>query len=85
MTTKFDISIPMPSDTVPPPRAIFRSRYGFKDRVVIDGDASLVGYVTAMLWRDPDGGAIEVSWIHNGTAQSAWIQPYRLTLADGQA
>lgn len=59
----------------------FKSSFAIGDRVLIDGCRDLVGRVTAYLWRST-GCQIEVSWIHNGTAQSAWIDDWRLTAAE---
>lgn len=58
------------------------SKWGLKDQVLIDGDKSLVGTVTAFSWRGGDV-QVEVSWIHNGAAQAAWIQEWRLSELGG--
>ena len=76
------LNIAMPSGAKAPPRTILRSQWAFGDCVLIDGDTSLVGRVTAFSWRDGASETVEISWIHNGTAQIAWMQPYRLSLAE---
>lgn len=81
MTAKFEVNTPMPSGTKPPPRMTLHSQWVFGDRVEIDG-TDVIGVVTAICWRSQDGMTIEVSWMHNGTAQTAWIQPYRLKEAE---
>jgi hypothetical protein len=50
------------------------------DKVNIDGDTSIHDTVTALCWRTEDGYMIEISWMHNGRAHSAWFQPSRLSL-----
>jgi len=61
--------------------ATFETPYGFGDRVLIDGDASIRAVVTAFVFR---GGAvlIEVSWISNGASHSERIEDFRLSRAD---
>jgi hypothetical protein len=64
------------------PRSSYTSHFALMDQVHIDGDTSLRGYVTALCWRSEDGPTIEVSWMHNGQAHSAWFQPSRLVLVN---
>jgi hypothetical protein len=53
------------------------SRFDYADRVIIDGDDSLVGRVTGFFFRGPVT-LIEVSWIHNGDARFQNIEEWRL-------
>lgn len=48
------------------------------EQVCIDGDDSLRAVVTGVLWKSSGDHQIEVSWIHNGTANSAWFADHRL-------
>jgi hypothetical protein len=54
------------------------SNWDFRDRVLIDGDASIVGVVTAFMFRAPNPSLVEVSWVHNGEAKAAWFEEWRL-------
>ncbi len=58
----------------------WKTRFVFGCRVVIDGDQSLVGCVTAFMWR-PAGRLVEVSWVHNGALNTEWIDEFRLSEA----
>lgn len=55
----------------------------FWEKVVIDGDRSLVGTVTALQFRptytDSVTLLVEVAYVHNGDAKVAWIEPKRLS------
>lgn len=61
----------------------FQSRFAIGHRVKMDasslGEDGLVGLVTAVNFRSHTDYILEVSWLHNGTAQSAWFQPWRLS------
>jgi len=51
----------------------------FGDWVFIDGDPSIKGRVTALLFRPMEAmPTVEVSWMHNGQAANAWIESWRL-------
>lgn len=55
------------------------SRFMFGDWVIIDDDPSIKGRVTALLFRPSEAmPTVEVSWLHNGQATSAWIETWRL-------
>jgi hypothetical protein len=55
--------------------------FAFSDKVFIDGDKSITARVTGFWWKDDDKNyLVEVSWMHNGTSQTAWMQPWRLDL-----
>jgi hypothetical protein len=56
------------------------SQHDITDRVIIDQDASIVGTVTAILWRGPHRPThYEVSWIANGDSKACWIEEFRLS------
>jgi hypothetical protein len=57
------------------------SRFGFGDRVIIDGDRSLVARVISFTFRS-HCAQVEVGWVHNGAAQTASVDEWRLQLAD---
>ena len=64
----------------------FSSDLSPRQKVMIDGDRSLVGVVTSYQFRPVvvgktiDGAyvVIEVSYLHNGEAKTAWIERDRL-------
>lgn len=61
----------------------FASIWSFRDRVLIDGDTSIVGLVTAFQFRGDRGEPIvEVSWVHNGDVKTAWFEEWRLKLEE---
>lgn len=45
---------------------------------VADASGPLLGVVTQITFRSTYEHVFEVSWLHNGTSQSAWFQPWRL-------
>ena len=65
------------------PRSSFVSRFAFQDRVIIDGGRDLVGVVTGFNFRERSY-MVAVSWIHNGTSCEAWIEEWRLEMAEGR-
>lgn len=58
----------------------FESPFAIRDKVYIDGDESLVGYVTAVVWRE-EKPVVEVSWVSD-CAKTAWFEIWRLTKWD---
>jgi hypothetical protein len=58
------------------------SVWGFTDRVCIDGDKSLIGSVTGLLWHNIHSYMVEVSWMHNGASYCAWVHSWRLSKPD---
>jgi hypothetical protein len=52
-----------------------------RDRVIIDGDASVVGVISAVQFRMTREPLYEVSYMHNGVAQASWIEEWRLEAA----
>lgn len=60
--------------------ALYQTSFALRDLVHIDGDTSLTACVTAVCWRE-EAPSIEVSWMHNGNANKAWIEPWRLSMA----
>ena len=51
----------------------------FGQRVYIDDDKSIIARVTGFLFRDNYRTA-ECSWFHNGKAESAWIELWRISI-----
>ena len=58
----------------------FAADFDFGDRVLLDGDSSLVARVVAFSFRS-EFPQIEVAWVHCGTLHSAWVDPFRLSAA----
>jgi hypothetical protein len=79
---KLTVNIPMPSGAKQPLRTHFSSEFAFRDRVLIDGDQSIIGVVSGFAWSTEEGYTVKVSWMHAGAAQVAWFDSWRLELAD---
>jgi len=62
-------------------RATFESPFALGDRVWIDGCRDLTAIVTGLCWRN-ERVSVECSWIAVSDAKEAWIQAWRLTLAE---
>lgn len=60
----------------------FQSKYSIQDRVIIDADRHLAGYITAVQFRQTRGPLYGVSYVHNGDAKEAWIEEWRLSWWD---
>lgn len=56
------------------------SPFTFGDRVILDGDSSLIARVTAVLFRY-EYCQIEIAWLHNGSSYSAYVDNWRLSPA----
>lgn len=56
----------------------YHSKFDLWDRVLIDGNKSPVGIVTAIQMRSESAVLIEVSYMHDGNAKTAWIEEERL-------
>jgi hypothetical protein len=56
----------------------FESRWNFRDRVYLDNDNSIVGFITAFQFREERPPMIEVAWVHNGDSRAAWFEEWRL-------
>lgn len=65
--------------------AIFQTKFGFRDKVAIDGDPSLKGFVTAFQCRETREPICEVSYVHNGAAVAGWFEEWRLELVEAAA
>lgn len=64
-----------------PDRVEYVAPFALRDQVTIDHDPSIIAVVTAVCWRSDDGCTIEVSWMHAGVIQTAWLSPWRLAPA----
>jgi hypothetical protein len=58
--------------------ASFECKRDIKERVIIDGDASVVGVISAVQFRLTREPLYEVSYMHNGVAQAPWVEEWRL-------
>lgn len=58
--------------------ATHRTKFNLQDRVHIDQDKSLVGYITGITLRGNDFANYEVSYFHNGGSYSPVIEEWRL-------
>lgn len=57
-----------------------KTQYDVGEKVVIDGDGSLVGTISAVCLRGMGlNVTYEVSYIHCGSSCSPWIEEWRLT------
>jgi hypothetical protein len=64
----------------PSVRTAFEAPFAFGDRVILDDDSSLVARVVAFSFRS-HLAQIEIAWVHNGAACSAWVDTWRVKLA----
>lgn len=58
----------------------FKTDFDFGDRVLLDGDNSLIARVVAFSFRSKFP-QFEVAWVHCGALNSAWVDPFRLSAA----
>jgi hypothetical protein len=57
----------------------FESEFDLRDRVMIDGDPTIVGRIVAIRWSRDALPTYEVSWIHEGRAEYVYFDEWRLT------
>lgn len=57
------------------------SEFDFGDKVIIDGDSSLVGIVTSIEFRRKNVRRYEVSWTVNGDTKFVMFDDWRLSRA----
>lgn len=62
-------------------RYTYESKFKIGDYVKTDGCAELRACITGVLWRN-ERPSYEIAWI-SGTANTAWIEEWRLELVDG--
>lgn len=59
------------------------NKFQIADRVIVDKDGSIIGTVTAIMWRGNGRVVVyEVSWIMNGESKCFWIEEFRLQLKE---
>jgi hypothetical protein len=56
----------------------FSCQRSFRERVIIDGDTSVVGVITGVQFRMIREPLYEVSYMHNGISQAPWVEEWRL-------
>lgn len=56
------------------------SPFEFGERVIIDGDPSLVARVVQMAFRS-EIAECEISYVHSGEIKKAWVENWRLSPA----
>jgi hypothetical protein len=54
------------------------SEFAFRDRLIIDGDESLVGVVTGIMFRE-GMVYVELCWMSSGEAKESRIEEWRLS------
>lgn len=54
-------------------------KFWIADEVTIDNDKEMHGVVTEVLFKANDHVTYSVSWLHNGTCHSAWVEEFRLS------
>lgn len=56
-----------------------QAKFDFGQRVIVDGDPSIKGTITAVTFRaNQSVPTYEVSFIHNGAQQTPSVEEYRL-------
>ena len=58
---------------------ILESKFDIKDRVMIDGDITIVCSVVAIRWSREQALQYELGWMHEGRAEYAWFDEWRLS------
>ena len=61
-------------------RGQFACDYMIGDRVIVDGDESIIGTVTGVLFFET-GIEIRVGWVVNGDPKSFQIEEYRVSIS----
>lgn len=61
-------------------RYTFQSPFQLGDKVIVDGDPSLIAKVIQVAFRS-DIADCEISWVHQGDIKRAWVDNWRLTPA----
>ena len=56
----------------------FETEFALLDRVIVDGDPSLVATITGFAFYDRPA-EVQISYVHNGDIKSAWIIESRLS------
>jgi hypothetical protein len=56
-----------------------RSPFKYGQRVIIDGDKTLVATVTGLMWYTEDHHEVQASYMHNGVTYSPWIDAVRVS------
>ena len=80
---KFSVNIPMPPGVKPPPRSTFRSRWAFRDYVLIDGDKSIIASVVGFSFSETGTASVRCAWFANGDSKEGWFEEWRLSEASG--
>lgn len=57
----------------------YGSEFEIGDQVLIDGDVSLHGTVTAITFRVKGYVSIEISYLHHGDAKTATVEEFRVS------
>lgn len=63
------------------PRETLETRWHFRDQVIVDGDDSIIGIVTAFQFREGRLPVVAISYFFAGDAKEVWIEEWRLTAA----
>jgi hypothetical protein len=55
------------------------SKFDIRDKVVIDGDMTMVFSVVAIRWLREETPQYELGWMHEGRAEYAYFDEWRLS------
>lgn len=58
---------------------MIESQFDIRDRVIIDGEPSVVATIVAIRWSRDDRPTYELSWMHDGRAEYTYFDEWRLT------
>jgi hypothetical protein len=61
-----------------PLMVIYKSEFALYDRVIIDGESSIVATVTGFAFYGSHAD-VQISYVHSGDIKTAWIVEKRLT------
>lgn len=59
--------------------AEFSSKFEFNDEVTVGQDTAIKAVVTGFMFRTTRAPMVEISYFHNGVAQTAMVEEGRLT------
>jgi hypothetical protein len=60
---------------------VYKSEFALYDRVIIDGESSIVATVVGFAFYGSHAD-VQISYVHSGDIKTAWIVEKRLTRVD---
>ena len=66
------------SESTIPGRFVIHTDLCVRDKVIIDGDSSLIAVITAIIYRNESSMSYEISWVGCGKLECCVIEGWRL-------